>query len=345
VFTFFKKASRDVADFSGIACDMHSHLIPGIDDGAKDMEDSLHLIRGLADLGYRKLITTPHVLVDYYPNTPTTIGDGFRAVQTELKKENIAVEFRAAAEYLMDDHFISLLETDQPLLTLKDKMVLVELSFAVPAINLKEILFQMQLRGYQPVLAHPERCKEHFTPERWEGFRQTQLAKGHDIGGPRLPPTPSPYLRRINAQDPLDELYWELDQFLDQDGQRRLRKCPQCGRYFVQRTARVQTYCSTPCRRKANPTERTQNATYQRRHRAIRREKQIKADLKRVGEIKQAFMTEMSESPMAEDVLERLHIGRRRWNRLVNWEIAQYGHPRDTDLKAEASKESCGGSS
>ena len=157
MFTFFKKASRDVADFSGIACDMHSHLIPGIDDGAKDMEDSLHLIRGLADLGYSKLITTPHVLVDYYPNTPTTIGDGFRAVQTELKKENIAVEFRAAAEYLMDDHFITLLETDQPLLTLKDKMVLVELSFAVPAINLKEILFLVQLKGYQPVLAHPER--------------------------------------------------------------------------------------------------------------------------------------------------------------------------------------------
>jgi len=136
---------------------MHSHLIPGIDDGARDMEDALGLIRGLVDLGYRKLITTPHVLVDYYPNTPVTIGNGYEAVQHELKKQGMSVEFRAAAEYLMDDHFITLLETDQPLLTLKDKMVLVELSFAVPAINLKEILFQVQLKGYQPVLAHPER--------------------------------------------------------------------------------------------------------------------------------------------------------------------------------------------
>lgn len=136
---------------------MHSHLIPGIDDGAKDMEDSLQLIRGLIDLGYHKLITTPHVLIDYYPNTPTTIGNGYEAVQAELKKLDIAVEFQAAAEYLLDDHFITLLETDQPLLTLKDKMVLIELSFAVPAINLKEILFQVQLKGYQPVLAHPER--------------------------------------------------------------------------------------------------------------------------------------------------------------------------------------------
>jgi len=136
---------------------MHSHLIPGIDDGARDMDDALQLIRGLIDLGYRKLITTPHVLVDYYPNTPATIGGGCENVQAELKRQAIGVEFRAAAEYLMDDHFINLLESDQPLLTLKDKMVLVELSFAVPAINLKEILFQVQLKGYQPVLAHPER--------------------------------------------------------------------------------------------------------------------------------------------------------------------------------------------
>jgi hypothetical protein len=103
----------------------------------------------------------------------------------------------------------------------------------------------------------------------------------------------------------------------------------------VQRTARIQTYCSTPCRLKANPTRRTQNAAYQHRHRATLREKQIKADLKRVGEIKQAFITEISESPMVEDVLERLHIGRRRWNKLVNWEIEQYGHPRDTDLTSQ----------
>ncbi len=157
MFTIFKKAGSDAVDLSGIGCDMHSHLIPGIDDGAKDMEDSLQLIRGLIDLGYRKLITTPHILVDYYPNTPTTIGNGYDAVQMELKRLGITVEFRAAAEYLLDDHFITLLESGQPLLTLKDKMVLIELSFAVPAINLKEILFQAQLKGYQPVLAHPER--------------------------------------------------------------------------------------------------------------------------------------------------------------------------------------------
>jgi len=146
---------------------MHSHLIPGIDDGAKDIEDSLRLIRGLADLGYRKLITTPHVLADYYPNTPETIGEGLKVVKAELKKQGMEMEIRAAAEYLMDDYFTSLLEKEEPLLTLKGNMVLVELSFAVPAINLKEILFQVNLRGYQPVLAHPERYLYFGAAKEW----------------------------------------------------------------------------------------------------------------------------------------------------------------------------------
>ncbi|HVW59088.1 MAG TPA: CpsB/CapC family capsule biosynthesis tyrosine phosphatase [Puia sp.] len=168
MFSFFQKKHDEPSDIFGcLSCDMHSHLIPGIDDGARDLEDSLRLIRGLADLGYRKLITTPHVLVDYYPNTPTTIGNGYEIVQAELKKQDIGVEFHAAAEYLLDDHFINLLETDQPLLTLKDKMVLVELSFAVPAINLKEILFLVQLKGYQPVLAHPERYLYFGASKGW----------------------------------------------------------------------------------------------------------------------------------------------------------------------------------
>lgn len=157
MFSFFRKSASDDVDLSGLVCDMHSHLIPGIDDGAKDMEDSIRLIRGLVDMGYRKLITTTHISGDFYPNTPEIIGEGLRAVQAELAKQNIDVELHAAAEYLIDDHFIRLLESGNPLQTLKNNLILVELSFAVPAINLKEILFEVQLKGYQPVLAHPER--------------------------------------------------------------------------------------------------------------------------------------------------------------------------------------------
>ncbi|MBS1603620.1 MAG: histidinol phosphatase [Bacteroidetes bacterium] len=158
MFSFFKRKPADAADgLVGLGCDMHSHLIPGIDDGVKTVDDSIRLIRGLMELGYRKIITTPHINADIFPNTPEIIRNGEALVRAELARQGLEVGFSAAAEYLMDDHFYNLLSEGQQLLTLKDNMVLVELSFAVPAINLKELLFDLQVKGYQPVLAHPER--------------------------------------------------------------------------------------------------------------------------------------------------------------------------------------------
>ena len=157
MWPLFRKKITIPSGLSGLRCDMHSHLIPGIDDGSPDLETSIRLIRGLMDLGYKKIITTPHINADIFPNTPAIIRAGEAEVSGELARQGIDVELHAAAEYLMDDRFVRMLEEDEPLLTLQDKLVLVELSFAVPAINLKEILFQLQLKGYQPVLAHPER--------------------------------------------------------------------------------------------------------------------------------------------------------------------------------------------
>jgi protein-tyrosine phosphatase len=136
---------------------MHSHLIPGIDDGAPDEETSLQLIAGLMDLGYKKIITTPHINGDVFRNTPVIIGDGQAAVLRALQQKGLKVEFRAAAEYLMDDQFATTVSAGGSFLTIKDNLVLVELSFVVPALNLKDMLFQLQLNGYQPILAHPER--------------------------------------------------------------------------------------------------------------------------------------------------------------------------------------------
>jgi protein-tyrosine phosphatase len=164
---FHRKNKDRVSDLSALGCDIHSHLIPGIDDGVKDMDGSLKLIRGLLALGYKKLITTPHILNDIYPNNPESIGNGYKAVAGEILLQKIPVKFFAAAEYFMDDHFDMLLETGAHLLTLKDKMVLVELSFVVAAINLKEMLFKMQIKGYQPVLAHPERYLYFGANKAW----------------------------------------------------------------------------------------------------------------------------------------------------------------------------------
>jgi len=146
---------------------VHSHLIPGIDDGSPDLETSVRLIRGMIELGYKKIITTPHINADIFPNTPEIIRAGQIVVTEELRRQNIDVTFHAAAEYLMDERFSQLLAAGEPLLALKDNLVLVELSFAVPAINLREILFDMQLKGYQPVLAHPERYLYFGANRKW----------------------------------------------------------------------------------------------------------------------------------------------------------------------------------
>jgi len=157
LFSLFRKTGEPAGGLEGLDCDMHSHLIPGIDDGAKDLESSVLLIRGLHALGYRRLITTPHINVDGFPNTPAVIRSGLATVREELRRQQIDVDLHAAAEYLIDDGFMEALENGEPFMTLKDNLLLVEFSFVVPAINVLEILFDLQLKGYKPVLAHPER--------------------------------------------------------------------------------------------------------------------------------------------------------------------------------------------
>lgn len=155
---FFKKKEIPLTDFfpEGFI-DIHSHLLPGIDDGAKDMEDSIELIQKMASYGIKNFITTPHILGDVYPNTPEIITNKLQEVKLELVKRNLTeINLDAAAEYMLDERFSAILENGE-LLTLKDNLVLVEMSYFSPPLNLYDILFQLQLKGYKPVLAHPER--------------------------------------------------------------------------------------------------------------------------------------------------------------------------------------------
>lgn len=138
--------------------DIHSHLLPGIDDGAKDLNDSIELIQKMYSYGIKNFITTPHILGDLYPNTPQIIKKKLKLVQDELKKRGINdIKINAAAEYMMDEKFLTMIHNDEELLTLKNNLVLVEMSYFSPPNNLFDILFQMQLKGYKPILAHPER--------------------------------------------------------------------------------------------------------------------------------------------------------------------------------------------
>lgn len=159
MFGLFKKKDKVSAEpvFAPLHTDMHSHLLPGIDDGSPDVETSLKLMEGLIQLGYRKFICTPHIYKELYPNTPETIKTAYDKLWPAVQEKFPGVELGYAAEYYLDDHFDELLGSGKPLLTISDNYVLVEYSFSSPPMDLKEKLYNLQLEGYKPILAHPER--------------------------------------------------------------------------------------------------------------------------------------------------------------------------------------------
>ena len=159
MFNLFKKKISQSSLPAGlpVASDMHSHILPGIDDGSPDLETSLLLIRGLYNMGIRKTVATPHIIGDLYRNTPATINAALEEVKLACVKAGIDIELSAAAEYMLDDHFMELLGQEQPLLTLHKNIILTEISYNMPPNNMEEMAFKIITQGYQPVLAHPER--------------------------------------------------------------------------------------------------------------------------------------------------------------------------------------------
>jgi protein-tyrosine phosphatase len=149
--------SRQLDDFSELGADMHSHFIPGIDDGCKTIDESLLLIRSMKELGFCKLITTPHIMSDYFRNTNAIITEGLIRLREKLVAEQIRMELEAAAEYYLDDSFLKLLNAGDLLTFGREKYLLLEVSYINYPENFNTIIFDVIVKGYTPVLAHPER--------------------------------------------------------------------------------------------------------------------------------------------------------------------------------------------
>jgi tyrosine-protein phosphatase YwqE len=143
--------------FSWLAQDIHSHILPGIDDGSPDVETSLQLLRSLSDAGIHKFICTPHIIGDMYHNTPETINNALSKLQKALGQNGMSIEISAGAEYMMDDHFLELLRNKEPLMKLTKNYILTELSYSTAPEKLEKISFEININNYQPLMAHPER--------------------------------------------------------------------------------------------------------------------------------------------------------------------------------------------
>lgn len=155
MFNFLRKAPKKrVFPFK---VDIHSHLLPGIDDGVKSIEETASILKTFEELGYKKIITTPHVMSEYYPNSDVGILDKLNETRKLLKNYNLNITLEAAAEYYLDENLLFRLNNKEKLLSFGGNYVLFETSFLNKPAFLEEAIFHLNTQGYQPVLAHPER--------------------------------------------------------------------------------------------------------------------------------------------------------------------------------------------
>ncbi len=155
IFSWLGRGKREW--HNQLVVDLHSHLIPGIDDGSASMEESLELINRFVSFGYRKLITTPHIMQDRFDNSHETIREKGKALRAAIQEANIPIELEFAAEYNLDDGFIEKIRSKDLLSFTPYKYVLFELpKFSKPCF-VEQVIFEIFSAGYRPILAHPER--------------------------------------------------------------------------------------------------------------------------------------------------------------------------------------------
>lgn len=163
---FFKRKKTDSGDIQAtyefLGTDVHAHLLPGVDDGAADLEAGIGLISALQVQGFTKLITTPHISLDFYPNTRDNLLRQMDTFQAALMERQVNIEIKLAAEYMLDDGLLKLLAGTEPLLGFGDNYLLFEMGFVQEDPRLSQIVFEIQARGYIPVLAHPERYPYYY---------------------------------------------------------------------------------------------------------------------------------------------------------------------------------------
>ncbi|MEO8769708.1 MAG: CpsB/CapC family capsule biosynthesis tyrosine phosphatase [Ferruginibacter sp.] len=164
MFSFFKnkKPAESSGKYFPFKTDMHSHILPGIDDGSPDVATSIKLIKGLMEMGVTQSIATPHIIGDLYRNNPETINTALKILQDELKKQKITFKVSAAAEYMLDSYFYEILNSKEKLQTLKDNIILTEFSYASMPEDPGKMSFAIIMEGYVPILAHPERYPYYY---------------------------------------------------------------------------------------------------------------------------------------------------------------------------------------
>ncbi|QQT27820.1 tyrosine-protein phosphatase [Sphingobacterium spiritivorum] len=153
--------------------DMHNHLLPGIDDGSKSVEQSVKLIEGLQELGLNKFICTPHIMDGVYANTKDTIDAAYQKLKSTLVSRESKVELNFAAEHMIDQG-LDVIIADNKLCGMPNDYVLIEMSYLAESKSLFRTIMDIQAMGYKPILAHPERY--NYYHQNFKIFKQIKDA-------------------------------------------------------------------------------------------------------------------------------------------------------------------------
>lgn len=155
MWSIFTNKSR-IFDLNWMQVDIHSHILPGLDDGCANIEESVGILNRLADLNLKQLYFTPHIFKEMYPNTVLSIENAFSQL---LNRGFDDILGGYAAEYMIDSTFEQLLQSGEKFLCLPDNLILIEMSYIQEYKQLEKLIFDLLIEGYNPVLAHPERYK------------------------------------------------------------------------------------------------------------------------------------------------------------------------------------------
>lgn len=158
MFNFFSKPKE--AATLPFKTDIHCHVVPGIDDGSPNAATSADLIERMQSFGIERIIASPHVTKDTFENTRQTIDEALDLLQAELDARHNPIQVTHHAEYRLDDFSLAQIEQDPMLLP--QYHILIENPFVDEPWNLDTIVFDLQIKGYKPILAHPERYSYYF---------------------------------------------------------------------------------------------------------------------------------------------------------------------------------------
>lgn len=171
MFHFFNKSKEPMRLW--FSTDVHCHVVPGVDDGSQNVETSVELIEGLAELGIKRIIATPHVTQATFENTPQTLAEPLAALRSALRAKGSEVDIRQTAEYRVDEFFVQQLQDGVVMPFPDGKHLLIENSFIQEPWNLENVIFDLQVKGYKLILAHPERyLYYHVHPSRYAELKQ-----------------------------------------------------------------------------------------------------------------------------------------------------------------------------